>query len=87
MHSIAPWETDTVIAAWAQAAARRELRDAVDALDAVRAAMIGLGADTGWHSDGVRALQESLDDLQWRTGAVAASVRLREVEVAGVALP
>lgn len=87
MPSIAPWETPTVVTAWARASALRELRDAIEALDSARAILWGLVQDTGWHSDGVRAMQQSMDDLQRRTGAVAAAARFREYEVAGTPIP
>ncbi|WP_157559927.1 hypothetical protein [Microbacterium sp. H83] len=87
MHSIAPWETETVVTAWAKSAARRHLREAIDALDDARVRLIGLAEDTEWHSDGVRAMHEKLSDLQRRTAAVAGSVRFRQSEIEGVPIP
>ncbi|WP_091228120.1 hypothetical protein [Microbacterium sp. 3J1] len=87
MHSIAPWEAETVVTAWAKATVRQDLHDAIEALDSARASLSGLADDTEWHSDGVRAMQQSFDDLQRRTGAVAAAVRFREQEVVGVPIP
>lgn len=87
MHSIAPWETPTVVTAWAKSAALRELRDAIDALDSARSSLVGLAADTEWHSDGVRAMQQSLDDLQRRAGVLAGALRFREQEIVAVPIP
>ena len=87
MHSIAPWETETVVTAWAKADARRELREADEALDSARAALLGLAADTQWRSEGVRAMQDAIDDLARRTGAVGITVRFSVRQVEAVALP
>ncbi|KQR40119.1 hypothetical protein ASF80_12460 [Microbacterium sp. Leaf159] len=81
MYSFALAPTGTADAAWAKAQAVAALGTAVDALDDVRAALAVLASDTDWHSDGVRAMQESLDHLRVSTRAEASETRSRESEV------
>ena len=67
--------------AWAKAHAAAALGTAVEALDDVRAALAVLASDADWHSDGVRAMQESLEDLRVNTRVEASETRSRESEV------
>ncbi len=80
MHSFALAQTGTAETAWAKARVLAALRIAVEALDDVRASLAVLTADTDWHSDGVRAMQHSLDDLRRRTRVEASEMRSRESE-------
>lgn len=81
MYSFALAQTGAADSAWAKAQAVAALGTAVDALDDVRASLAVLASDTDWHSDGVRAMQESLDDLRVGTRAAASETRSREAEV------
>lgn len=81
MYSFALAPTGSADTAWAKAQAVAALGTAVDALDDVRASLAVLASDTDWHSDGVRAMQESLDELRVRTRAEASEMRSRESEV------
>ena len=81
MYSSALAHAGTADGAWAKAQAVAALGTAVDALDDVRASLAVLASDTDWHSDGVRAMQESLDDLRVRTRVEATETRSRETEV------
>lgn len=81
MYSSALAQTDSAEATWAKAQALAALHTAIDALDDIRASLAGLASDTDWHSDGVRAMQESIDDLRGRTRAEASEARSRESEV------
>lgn len=80
MYSFALAQTGAADTAWAQFCAVAALRSAVEALDDVRASLAVLTADTDWHSDGVRAMQHSLDDLRRRTRVEASEMRSRESE-------
>ncbi|APH46416.1 hypothetical protein BMW26_16810 [Microbacterium sp. 1.5R] len=80
MYSFALAQTGAADTAWAQSRAVAALRSAVEALDDVRASLAVLTADTDWHSDGVRAMQHSLDDLRRRTRVEASEMRSRESE-------
>lgn len=86
MYSIALPQTGSADGAWAKAQAVAALGTAVDALDDVRASLAVLASDTDWHSDGVRAMQESLDDLRVRTRVEASETRSREFEAEGADL-
>lgn len=83
MYSIALPQTGSADGAWAKAQAVAALGTAADALDDVRASLAVLASDTDWHSDGVRAMQESLDDLRVRTRFEASETRSREFEAEG----
>ena len=87
MLSFAPVQTGAADAAWAQAAAGRSLRDALDALDEARGSLHRLISDTEWRSDGVDALRALLIDISVRASREATEVRTREAEVAGIDLP
>lgn len=86
MYSIALTHTGTAEGAWAKAQAVAALGTAVDALDDVRASLAVLASDTDWHSDGVRAMQQSLDDMRVRTRVEASDTRSREFEAEGADL-
>lgn len=86
MYSIALPQTGSADGAWAKAQAVAALGTASDALDDIRALLAVLASDTDWHSDGVRAMQESLDDLRVRTRIEASETRSREYEVEGADL-
>ncbi|MGJ0389895.1 hypothetical protein [Microbacterium sp. CGR1] len=81
MYSFALAQTGAAESLWAKAQAVAALGTAVDALDDVRASLAVLASDTDWHSDGVRAMQESLDDLRASTRVEASEARSRESEV------
>lgn len=66
---------------WARIVIRREIDDAVAALDSASAALAALTADVRWHADGVRALHGLLDDMGTRVAGVCASLRLRAAEM------
>ncbi|MFJ2544214.1 hypothetical protein [Microbacterium sp. NPDC087589] len=80
MYSFALAQTGAADTAWARAQALAALRTAVEALDDVRASLAVLTADTDWHSDGVRAMQDALEDLRRRTRPEASEMRSRESE-------
>ena len=86
MYSIALPQTGSADGAWAKAQAVAALGTAVDALDDVHASLAVLASDTDWHSDGVRAMQESLDDLRVRTRVESSETRSREFEAEGADL-
>lgn len=83
MYSIALPQTGSADGAWAKAQAVAALGTAVDALDDVGGSLAVLASDTDWHSDGVRAMQESLDDLRVRTRVEDSETRSREFEAEG----
>lgn len=80
MYSFAFAQTGAANTGWAKAQTLAALRAAVEALDDVRAALAILTSDTDWHSDGVRAMQQSLDDLRGSTRVEASEMRTRESE-------
>lgn len=84
MYSFALAQTGAAENAWAKAQAQAALQSAIDALDDARASLAVLTSDTDWHSDGVRAMQESIDDLRRRSRVEAAEARTRESEVARI---
>ncbi|MEV7610368.1 hypothetical protein AB0N61_12885 [Microbacterium sp. NPDC089320] len=81
MHSLALAQTGAADAAWAKTQTLAALRSAVEALDDARASLAVLTADTDWHSDGVRAMQHSLEDLRRGARIEASEIRSRESEV------
>lgn len=80
MYSFALAQTGAAETAWARAQTLAALRTAVEALDDVRASLAVLTSDTDWHSDGVRAMQRSLDDLRQGARVEASEMRSRESE-------
>lgn len=84
MHSFPLAQTGAAESAWAKAQALAALHTAIEALDDARASLAVLTSDTDWHSDGVRAMQESLDDLRRESRVEAAEARTREAEIARI---
>lgn len=80
MYSLALAHTGAADATWAKAQTVAALRTAVDALDDARASLALLASDTEWHSDGVRAMRDSLADLRQRTRPESVQTRSRESE-------
>lgn len=84
MHSLMNTETGAVDDTWARLAALRELRAAMGALEDAGALLVGLIEDTRWRSDGVRALQESLEEMQRLASGHLATVRGKVWQLEGV---
>ncbi|QDE36306.1 hypothetical protein FIV50_16860 [Microbacterium foliorum] len=80
MYSFALAQTGAAETAWAKAQVLAALRTAVEALDDVRASLAVLTSDTDWHSDGVRAMQDALEDLRLGARLEASEMRSRESE-------
>ncbi len=76
MYAFAIADTGGSEAAWALILAGHAVDEAVQALDAVGAALDPLIADTEWESEGVRAVRREL--LGYRDGAAAEVARLHE---------
>lgn len=81
MYSFAIADGAASEALWAWARARWAVTAAIDALDTAGACLVGIIADTGWESDGVRALTDTLDDLEARSGDVSGGLRVTEWEL------
>ena len=64
MHSIAMASSGTSVDTWSCALAGVAVDNAITALNAAGATLIGLTADTEWDADGVRALHEKLVSFQ-----------------------
>ncbi|WP_311258118.1 hypothetical protein [Microbacterium sp. WCS2018Hpa-9] len=86
MYSFALAQTGAAETAWAKAQAVAALHSAVDALDEARASLAVLTSDTDWHSDGVRAMQHSLDELRRGARVEASEMRSRESEAERIGL-
>jgi nicotinamide riboside kinase len=80
MYSFALAQPGAAETVWAKAQALAALHSAIEALDDARASLAVLTSDTDWHSDGVRAMQESLEDLRLGARVEASEMRSRESE-------
>lgn len=81
MHTFEIVGTGASDAAWARSQALREIRAAVDAVNAAAAVLVRLTVDTEWDSDGVRALHQALVEFAGRTSAEEAALQDREHEL------
>lgn len=84
MYSIAIAEAGASNQLWAVFQAGSELRAAAAALDDAGGSLRTLSTDTQWHSDGVRALHQKLDEFAARTSTESVEARDRALEVEGV---
>lgn len=80
MYSFALAQSGAAETAWAKAQVLAAIRSAADALDGARASLALLAPDTDWHSDGVRAMQDSLEELRHASRVEASEMRSRESE-------
>lgn len=82
MISIAPVDTLPSDFTWPLLQALGFARGARASLDDAAVELLGLAADTQWHSDGVAALRESVGALREGTHAASADVeeRIHELE-------
>lgn len=84
MYTFALAQTGAAESTWAKARAAHDLDTAIDAFDDARASLIGLAADTQWHSDGVRAMHDAIADFERRTGVESSAAHSRASEVARI---
>lgn len=81
MHSFTIAESGTSADAWACLQAAAAVDEAIAALDAAGAALVGLTVDTEWQADGVRALHDRLVALQTSAGAEVGRLSSRSWEL------
>lgn len=81
MHSFTIAESGTSADAWACLQAAAAVDEAIAALDAAGAALVGLTVDTEWQADGVRALHDRLVALQASAGAEVGRLSSRSWEL------
>lgn len=83
MHSFTIADSGTSADAWACLQAAAAVDEAIAALDAAGAALVGLTVDTEWQADGVRALHDRLVELQTSAGVEVGRLSSRAWELDG----
>jgi len=81
MHSFAIAESGTSADAWACLQAASAVDEAISAMNAAGAAIVGLTVDTEWQSDGVRALHDTLAAFQTAAGVEVGRLSSRAWEL------
>jgi len=81
MHSFTIAESGTSADAWACLQASSAVDEAISALNAAGAGLVGLTVDTEWQADGVRALHERLVAFQSTAGVEVGRLSSRAWEL------
>lgn len=81
MHSFTTAETGSSADMMGRLLARQAVDEAIAALNAAGATLIGLTADTQWQSDGVRTLSNKLGSFQSSAGVEVGRLSSRSWEL------
>lgn len=81
MHSFTTAEIGSSADMMGRLLARQAVDDAIAALNAAGATLIGLTADTQWQSDGVRTLRNKLEQFESAAGVEVGRLSSRSWEL------